>query len=142
MKITLPIFGLDHPKLLKTFTYWQNAISSAVSTLSESTEAPFTVNSFVEAAGNNSQPAATKISSEVNLVISASSGVSDSLQLPSLLDTSIRRVVIVNATSVILNVFPSIDEKINNLSVNTGMQIPANGSAVAYPNKTFNWILG
>lgn len=142
MKITLPILGLDTAKLLKTLTLWQTTISSAVYTLSQKKEAPLTVDASIAAIGSSSQTQGAKLLSEVSLVTTASAGVADSLQLPSLLNTSVRKVFIVNDTVAIINVYPAIGEKINGLAVNAGVQIIAGGSLLAYPNNRNNWIVG
>lgn len=112
----------DLPTTLQTNSYAPGILGSVAPTV---------------AAAGTTQGAATAMTSDYNVVTSATAGSATGVVVPGA--TSGKYVVVVNRTAVAINVYPASGHSFDGLAVNTPVSLPAGGFLEYFGTSTTQW---
>lgn len=112
----------DLPTTLQTNSYAPGLLGSVSATV---------------AAAGTTQGTATVLTSDYNVVTSATAGSATGVVVPGA--TSGKYVVVVNRTAVAINVYPASGHAFDGLAVNTPISVPAGGFLEYFGTSTTQW---
>lgn len=112
----------DLPTTLQTATYAPGLLGS--------------VSASVAAAGTT-QPTATVLTSDINIVTSATAGTAIGVSAP--VGNAGKYLIVVNRTAVAINVYPATGHAFDGLAVNTPISVPAGGFLEYFGSSATQW---
>lgn len=97
--------------------------------------------SSLTAAGNNSQANAYQIIGNINQFTTVTS-TNNSAKLPTALSSANGQIIIRNSDSAdSINLFPATGDSLNNLAVNTPIQISPNSAVICFKMNDIQWVV-